>query len=157
MKLSDLIDIKHGFAFKGSSIHDDPQGDILLTPGNFAIGGGFKGDKFKYYDGPIPDEFVLGEGDLLVSMTDLSKQSDTLGYPALVPLRTDGRRYLHNQRLGKISLKRTGEAFARYIYPLVKSRFWRQILRVDRKGPPARLKTRNSPFHQPLWTGKYIR
>ena len=117
--LSDLIDIKHGFAFKGSSIHDDPQGDILLTPGNFAIGGGFKGDKFKYYDGPIPEEFVLGEGDLLVSMTDLSKQSDTLGYPALVPSRPDGRRYLHNQRLGKISLKETGEAFARYIYYLL--------------------------------------
>ena len=132
--LSDLIDIKHGFAFKGSSIHDDPQGDILLTPGNFAIGGGFKGDKFKYYDGPIPEEFVLGEGDLLVSMTDLSKQSDTLGYPALVPSRPDGRRYLHNQRLGKISLKETGEAFARYIYYLLCSTEYRSEVLASATG-----------------------
>ncbi len=117
--LGDLIDIKHGFAFKGTSIHDEPQGDVLLTPGNFAIGGGFKGDRFKYYDGMVPEEFVLDEGDLLVTMTDLSKQSDTLGYPALVPSSTDGRRYLHNQRLGKI-LPRDNEEFCpRYLYYLM--------------------------------------
>ena len=114
--LGDLIVTKHGFAFKGGSIHDEPQGDVLLTPGNFAIGGGFKGDRFKYYDGAVPEEFVLHEGDLLVTLTDLSKQSDTLGYPALVPASTDGRRYLHNQRLGKILSKRNREICTRYIY-----------------------------------------
>ena len=114
--LGDLIVTKHGFAFKGGSIHDEPQGDVLLTPGNFAIGGGFKGDRFKYYDGAVPEEFVLHEGDLLVTMTDLSKQSDTLGYPALVPASTDGRQYLHNQRLGKILSKRNREICTRYIY-----------------------------------------
>jgi type I restriction enzyme, S subunit len=59
--VGDLIDVKHGFAFQGEFIHDEPRGDVLLTPGNFAIGGGFKGDKFKYYDGPVPDDFVLGK------------------------------------------------------------------------------------------------
>ena len=63
--LGDLIDIKHGFAFKGQFIHDEPSGDVLLTPGNFSIGGGFKSDKLKYYHGFVPDEFVLREGDLL--------------------------------------------------------------------------------------------
>jgi type I restriction enzyme S subunit len=58
--LGDLIEIKHGFAFGGEHIRDEPPGDILLTPGNFAIGGGFKADKFKYYDGPVPSDFVLG-------------------------------------------------------------------------------------------------
>jgi type I restriction enzyme S subunit len=103
--LGELIDVKHGFAFPGEFIHDEPRGDILLTPGNFAIGGGFKGDKFKYYDGPVPDDFVLTEGDLLVTMTDLSKESDTLGLPAFVPSHSEGRRYLHNQRLGKVLLR----------------------------------------------------
>ena len=114
--LGDLVDITHGFAFKGHFIHDEPRGDVLLTPGNFAMGGGFKGDKFKYYNGLVPEEFVLREGDLLVTMTDLSKQSDTLGYPAFVPACTDGRRYLHNQRLGKISLKEIASTHARYLY-----------------------------------------
>ena len=113
--LEDLIDITHGFAFKGEFISDKPQGDILLTPGNFSVGGGFKADKFKYYCGPVFDDYVLAEGDLIVSMTDLSKQSDTLGYPAFVPNCRDGRRYLHNQRLGKVYLK-GADAVERYIY-----------------------------------------
>ena len=113
--LGDLIEIIHGFAFKGHFISDEPQEDVLLTPGNFAIGGGFKADKFKYYTGKVPSDFVLSEGDLIVSMTDLSKQSDTLGYPAFVPECREGKRYLHNQRLGKILLKDT-DVDARYIY-----------------------------------------
>jgi hypothetical protein len=32
-RLGDLMDIKHGFAFSGDYFRDDPQGDILLTPG----------------------------------------------------------------------------------------------------------------------------
>jgi len=35
-------------------------------------------------------------------MTDLSKTSDTLGFPALVP-KQNGQIFLHNQRLGKVS------------------------------------------------------
>ena len=114
--LGELIEIKHGFAFKGHSINEKQCGDVLLTPGNFAVGGGFKSDKFKYFNGSVPEEFVLHEGDLIVTMTDLSKQSDTLGYPAFVPACKDGRRYLHNQRLGKVFLKETLEANARYLY-----------------------------------------
>src|SRR5256885_110504 len=71
---------------------------------NFATGGGFKADKFKYYEGPIPDEYVLSEGDLLITMTDLSKSGDTLGYGALLPAPPDGHRFLHNQRLGKVMI-----------------------------------------------------
>ena len=40
--LATVIDVKHGFAFPGENIRDEPPGDILLTPGNFAIGGGFR-------------------------------------------------------------------------------------------------------------------
>jgi len=104
VRLEELVTVKHGFAFPGKHIHDQPVGDILLTPGNFAIGGGFRQDSFKYYDGPVPEGFVLTPGDLLVTMTDLSKTSDTLGFPAVVPS-SDGQRYLHNQRLGKIEVE----------------------------------------------------
>ena len=63
VSIGDLAEIKHGFAFKGDFMHDEPQRDVLLTPGNFAVGGGFKGEKFKYYHGLVPEEFVLSEGD----------------------------------------------------------------------------------------------
>ncbi len=85
VELGQLIDIKHGYAFKGEFFRQNPTSNILLTPGNFSIGGGFQDDKLKYYDGPIPEDYILKAGDLLVTMTDLSKMGDTLGYPAFTP------------------------------------------------------------------------
>jgi type I restriction enzyme S subunit len=55
----DVIEIKHGFAFKGNYITNEPNENILLTPGNFQIGGGFKTDKFRYYTGEIPEDYIL--------------------------------------------------------------------------------------------------
>jgi len=103
-KLKEFIEIKHGYAFKGEFFSKDPTPNILLTPGNFKFGGGFKWDKLKYYDGEIPSDFILKNGDLIVTMTDLSKLGDTLGYPALVPPSKD-LKFLHNQRIGKVNFK----------------------------------------------------
>lgn len=102
-KLGDIVRIKHGFAFKGNYFSEEETDDILITPGNFRIGGGFNYSKFKYYDGEYPSEYLLNRGDLIVTMTDLSKEGDTLGYPALVP-QISGKKLLHNQRIGKIEL-----------------------------------------------------
>jgi type I restriction enzyme, S subunit len=116
--LSKFFDVKHGFAFKGEFFKDEPTNYILLTPGNFKIGGGFKFDKLKFYEGPIPEDYVLTKGDLLLTMTDLSKQADTLGYPAIVPNLED-KKFLHNQRLGKVVYKEDFE-FGSYFYYLFK-------------------------------------
>ena len=119
-KISSLsldMSIIHGYAFKGEFFSDTKTNNILLTPGNFAIGGGFKGDKMKYYEGPIPEKYILSEGDLLVSMTDLSKMADTLGFPALIP-KHDSRLFLHNQRLGKIKINSESYLTKEFLYIL---------------------------------------
>lgn len=102
--LWDIAIIKHGFAFKGVYFAEEETDKILITPGNFKIGGGFNYSKFKYYSGPYPSEFLLNHGDLIVTMTDLSKQGDTLGFPAIVP-QISGKQILHNQRIGKVEFK----------------------------------------------------
>lgn len=104
VKLERLIEIKHGFAFAGEFFSDLENENILLTPGNFKIGGGFNEAKFKYYTGEVPESYVLKHNDLIVTMTDLSRNGDTLGYPALVP-QIRSKRLLHNQRLGKVLFK----------------------------------------------------
>ncbi|MCK5243661.1 MAG: restriction endonuclease subunit S, partial [Desulfobacterales bacterium] len=123
-KLGNLVEINHGFAFKSSNFSDEPTSDILLTPDNFAIGGGFKYDKLKYFDGDFPEEFVLIPGDLLVTMTDLSRQADTLGYPAIVP-ETPNVRYLHNQRLGLVKIRPDAPLHKRYLFYLLCSKEYR--------------------------------
>ena len=98
MKLKELASIKHGFAFKGTYFSEEDNGVVLVTPGNFKIGGGFQETNCRFYTGEYPDEYVLSAGDVIVTMTDLSKKADTLGYGAIVP--KSDRIYLHNQRIG---------------------------------------------------------
>ena len=96
--LRELAHIKHGYAFSGKFFSDEDNGVVLVTPGNFALGGGFQEVKNKYFTANYPNEYVLHPGDLIVTMTDLSKKVDTLGYGAIVP--DTEKVYLHNQRIG---------------------------------------------------------
>ncbi len=103
-KLGDKVVIKHGYAFEGKYFTEEANENILLTPGNFKIGGGFNHNKFKYYNGNVSKDYVLDKYDLIVTMTDLSKDGDTLGYPALTP-EFGEKKLLHNQRIGKMIFK----------------------------------------------------
>ncbi|MEU3331329.1 restriction endonuclease subunit S [Glutamicibacter creatinolyticus] len=103
--LSELISIKHGFAFRGEDITTVKHPYFLVTPGNFQVGGGFKLGKLKYFSGEVPAAYVLREGDLVVTMTDLSKNIDTLGFAATIPRLPSGLTALHNQRIGLIEIK----------------------------------------------------
>ena len=101
LALSELCDIKHGYAFEGEFF--SAEGDyVLLTPGNFYEAGGYRdrGGKQKYFTGEIPRDYVLREGDLLVAMTE--QAAGLLGSSLLVP---ESEKFLHNQRLGLVTAK----------------------------------------------------
>ncbi len=103
-RLSQEINIIHGYAFKGEYFAEQPPGEILLVPGNFHREGGlyFDDNNTKYYQGLIPDGTVLDNGELLIVMTDLSPRTLILGRVVLMDLPF---RVLHNQRIGKVLLK----------------------------------------------------
>jgi len=124
--LHQFINVKHGFAFKGINITDEPTKDILVTPGNFYIGGGFKSNKFKYFNGEYPNEYILKENEIIVTMTDLSKEGDTLGYSAKVP-RSNGKNYLHNQRIGLVQLL-SNEIDSNFIYWLMRTKDYQSFI-----------------------------
>jgi type I restriction enzyme, S subunit len=115
--LGDLFQVKHGFAFKGEFFEDSGD-ELVLTPGNFKIGGGLqiRDGKERYYSGTPPSEFVLDPGDLLVAMTDLTQGAPILGIPIVIP--PEGR-FLHNQRLGKVvdlDESRLDRTYAYYLF-----------------------------------------
>ena len=135
--LGSYIHVKHGCAFKGEYFTEAETPDVLVTPGNFAIGGGFLADKSKFYAGPVPDDYILQEGDLVVTMTDLSKAGDTLGYPALVP-RILGRRYLHNQRIGLVEIKEGADADKRFLFYRLRASDYRHHILATASGSTVR-------------------
>ena len=123
--LGDIVSIKHGWAFPGVGITSQKSKNVLVTPGNFAIGGGFKYNDKKFFNEDYPEGYLLSPGDLIVTMTDLSKGTDTLGYSALVP--NDGRNYLHNQRIGLVQLK-NGEVDKLFIYWLMRTKLYQRFV-----------------------------
>lgn len=133
-KLGDLLEIKHGFAFLGE--HFATAGThIVLTPGSFFDEGGFKhkGDKEKWYNGPIPADYVLNEGDLIVAMTEQAE--GLLGSSAIVP--RNGL-YLHNQRLGLVQIRDPKQADKHFVYYLFNSKPVRQQIRGSASGTKIR-------------------
>ncbi len=132
-KLGDLIHIKHGYGFK-SRYFTNNGSHILLTPGNFYDAGGFKyTSKTKYYVGPIPDNFIHKRDDLIVAMTEQAE--GLLGSTALVP---EGNKYLHNQRLGLISILDEKELDKGFLYRLFNTPLIRLQIRASANGTKVR-------------------
>ncbi len=100
-RLGDVMSIKHGFAFSSDFFRSEDTGTILLTPGNFSVSKRlYFGSNTKFYDGPVPEGYILANGDLLVVMTDLTQDMAILGNAVTLDAR---ERVLHNQRIGKVN------------------------------------------------------
>lgn len=129
VQLGQKIEISHGFPF--ASQHFVEHGQYMLTtPGNFYEDGGFRylGAKQKYYAGPIPDNYLLKSGDLIVAMTE---QADgLLGSAALIH---DSGTYLHNQRLGRVKLSCT-DVDASFLFYVFNSTYYRCKVRETAAG-----------------------
>lgn len=102
IRLGEICDIKHGFAFDGADFSSDvPEGKpLVITPGNFTEGGRllFNARNTKRFSGNVPIGFRLEIGDLVVVMTDLSSKMKILGKPAFI----ETGDVLHNQRIGRV-------------------------------------------------------
>jgi len=134
-RLAEVAEVKHGYAFAGEYFSDHGVGPRLVTPGNFRIGGGWQNGKPKYYDGPAIPGYTLNKSDLVVTMTDLSKAGDTLGYSAFVP---DGGPWLHNQRVGLVSVIRPDLVDVRYLGYVLRSIPYRQHVLATATGSTVR-------------------
>jgi type I restriction enzyme, S subunit len=133
-KLGELLEVKHGFAFPGEYFSTNGT-HIVVTPGSFYDGGGFKRkeDKEKWYRGPVPDEYVLSEGDLIIAMTEQAE--GLLGSSAIVP---SSDLYLHNQRIGLIEFLDIAQVDKKFFYYLFNSSPVRQQIRGSATGTKIR-------------------
>jgi type I restriction enzyme, S subunit len=130
-RLGDLISIKHGYAFS-SQFYSSEGPYALLTPGNFKEEGGYKslGEKQKFYaNGPVPTEFILEPGAMLVAMTE--QAPGLLGATMFTP---NDQQYLHNQRLGLITIKNHDHLCEEYLHYLFATPYLRKLISVESTG-----------------------
>jgi type I restriction enzyme S subunit len=131
LTLRDVISVKHGYAFPGAGFGIDASAPQVLTPGNFALAGGFQDAKPKSFVGNFPHEYLLTSGELVLTMTDLSKAGDTLGYAARLPA---GREFLHNQRVGLVQLTDPTRLDLNYFHYLTRTASYRRHILATASG-----------------------
>lgn len=138
VQLKNFIKIKHGYAFEGEQFSETKTSKILVSPGNFKIGGGFQNNKPKFYNekAEYKTDYILEPGSLVVTMTDLSKNGDTLGFPAIIP-NDKQLTFLHNQRVGLVELVNNIYPKA-FIYFLMCSNDYRNYILATASGTTVR-------------------
>ena len=127
ISLGDIVEIKHGWPYKSKFFSEEPTGQpIVVNIGNFQYTGGFRfgSSTIREYRADYPKEFELAPGDILLVMTCQTPGGEILGVPGRIP--DDGRKYLHNQRMGKVIVKRPDLACTAYLYWLF---LWREFNR----------------------------
>jgi type I restriction enzyme S subunit len=132
--LHEFIHVKHGFAFLGE--HFTSAGKhVLLTMGNFFEKGGYRdrGEKQKFYTGPVPDDFVLSKGDLVVAMTE--QAAGLLGAPLLVP---ESGKFLHNQRIGLVQQPNGPVVLNEFLFHIFNTNTFRDAVHASGSGVKVR-------------------
>lgn len=99
-KLGELLEVKHGFAFKKEN-YVKKSNIALVTLANISETNNFKfiADKTTYYNGQYPESINLYEGDLIMPLTE--QVIGLFGNTAFVP-KMDNIQFVLNQRVGKV-------------------------------------------------------
>jgi len=123
---------------------------VVLTPGNFFEGGGFraKADREKWYTGPIQAEYVLRKGSLIVAMTEQAEGLLGRAHSSLPTTTT----FTTNDSGSLKSWEHTGRPYG-FVYHLFNSPPVRQQIRGSATGtkvrPPRRLGSEPCEFASP--------
>ncbi|MBD2428406.1 restriction endonuclease subunit S [Phormidium sp. FACHB-1136] len=137
-KLKDLVNISHGYAFKGPDFEKSSDLDkpIVLTPGNYSEDGTlyFTSQNTKRLTGqPAPDGYLFDVGDLTIVMTDLSSKMKILGKPAFI----EHPNILHNQRIGRIHFQ-SDSVSPRYVYYFLRTQLFSDSIKATATGTMVR-------------------
>jgi len=116
VKLGNICDLLNGYAFK-STDYVDESSTLSCRMSNIRPGGKFD---IEYNVRYLPDDFVekykqflLKDGDVVIAMTDLADSPKILGVPTVI--KTNGRRILLNQRVGKLVIKQLNKVHFPYL------------------------------------------
>ena len=116
-KLGDLIEVTRGQSLAGEFYAEEGK-YIRLTLGNFDYAnGGFKPNTSKtnlYYTGPIKEQFILEEGDIITPLTE--QTPGLLGSTARIPI---SGTYIQSQDVALVRCKdgMIDPAFCYYLLP----------------------------------------
>lgn len=85
VSLGQISTQRKGINYKSEDYTDEHSGHPFITIKCFSKGGGYEPTGIKYYDGVSTKADCLATGDILFSVTDLTRAGDIVGSPLRVP------------------------------------------------------------------------
>lgn len=81
--LGDHIELKRGISYKSSDIQD--SGTPFINLNSFFLTGEFKKEGTKYFNGKYRQDSLLNPGDLVIAITDVTRNADIIGKAFVLP------------------------------------------------------------------------
>jgi type I restriction enzyme, S subunit len=82
-ELGNELSIQRGISYKSSEIKGD--GVSMISLNSFNLDGTYKPEGVKKYSGKYAEKNLISEGDLLIAITDVTRNADIIGKAIIVP------------------------------------------------------------------------
>jgi len=83
--LGDIISIEKGLTYSSTDYTDSSSGVPMINLNCFEKFGGFNLDGIKYYGGEYKQKHLVNPGDVIIAVTDITRNGDVVGYPVISP------------------------------------------------------------------------
>ena len=103
MTIGSVATLRKGISYKSEDYCNEGSGYPFITIKCFVKGGGYEPSGLKYFDGYFTGADQIFEGDILFSITDLTRAGDIVGSPLRVPSFGEGRIVLASMDCIKIT------------------------------------------------------
>lgn len=138
-KLSDILSIVSGFAYKGEYLGKGES--LLLGMGCVSYSELFLEKGMRPYAGEFPERYSVEAGDIVLATRQQSDNLPILGMPAIVPQKFKGKKMVFGANLYKV-VPKSPEFPIDYIYWLLKTPAYIRHIRSCQTGTTVRMITK---------------
>lgn len=83
--MGDLVRVIRGISYRSPEVNTEGVGTPFLNLKSVDRGGGYRPEGLKFFTGTAKPEQAVAPGDLLIAVTDLTRDKAILGCPLFVP------------------------------------------------------------------------
>lgn len=103
-KLSEICSFKKGLSYNTKDLGYEDS-NYLVNLHCFKKGGGFKKEGLKFFSGEEKSSALIQKNDLLIAITEITRQNEIIGFPILIPNLGNKRKIFHSLDTCKLNPK----------------------------------------------------
>ena len=131
--LGEVASARRGITYSESALPDNPEDGLpYINMKSFLKDGGYNREGLKYYAGFHTTADLTKENDLLIANTDVTRDGDIIGVPALLPNELNDHRVLFSHHVTRLSV--SSQLDTRYLYYLLCSDEYRRAMKKYARG-----------------------